>query len=138
MRALRQQQDHILRLLGIQNKLAEQDRQMRAFMAHQEQFMRTLQPPIMEQSQQLRQLQANQAYLVQALGSLNLAMPVDFSQSSSDYPVPGFASPMPGGHGGGHAKGPGGSSSQAHPSQSGEAMMQLVPSSVCLCVQVNR
>lgn len=73
MRALRQQQDHILRLLSIQGRLADQDRQMRAFMASQEALIRNFQPPIMEQHAQLQQLQANQAHLIQALGSLNLS-----------------------------------------------------------------
>eukprot|EP00051_Salpingoeca_urceolata_P001038 m.38178 g.38178 ORF g.38178 m.38178 type:complete len:877 (+) comp11155_c0_seq3:295-2925(+) len=62
------QQQKLLRLVGIQNKLQDQDRQIQLFIEYQKSFLNSLQTPLELQAEAMQSLQKNQLEMMQAVG----------------------------------------------------------------------
>eukprot|EP00051_Salpingoeca_urceolata_P030837 m.9728 g.9728 ORF g.9728 m.9728 type:complete len:928 (-) comp3586_c0_seq2:255-3038(-) len=94
LRVLQEQQEQVLQVLSIQEKVAEQEKQLRAFNEYQNAFLRTMQSPLQAHSTGVSTLQANQQYLLSTLGSLNMGpRPVPIKGGLLDYSIPSGSVP---------------------------------------------
>eukprot|EP00047_Mylnosiga_fluctuans_P005097 m.238417 g.238417 ORF g.238417 m.238417 type:complete len:969 (+) comp13299_c0_seq1:50-2956(+) len=92
---VQQQQNHIIKLINIQDKLAEQDRQLRMFFEYQQNFLATLQSPMSTQATVFQELHTNQTRMLQALSSVNMPMPRDMPDFSMSYAIPAALGELP-------------------------------------------
>lgn len=87
MRAIRQQQDHIMRLMNIQDKLLNQDKYIRNFCEQQHRLIANLQPPLVAQQLAMQSLQKRQGQLLGAMGGA-------LGEPRSSAGKPGLAQPQ--------------------------------------------
>eukprot|EP00051_Salpingoeca_urceolata_P001007 m.37936 g.37936 ORF g.37936 m.37936 type:complete len:1269 (+) comp11142_c0_seq3:271-4077(+) len=72
IRAMQQQQDHILKLVHLGTKVNEQDRNIRRFVQYQTQLVEQMQAPIKAQAEAMKVLQATQFRLLGSMEDTNV------------------------------------------------------------------